>query len=67
MDRSGAIRAEPGSAPQVRIGSDVRIEAGTKVSIRIAGNGTCLVPEGYVFQRDADIKVAPGARADITR
>jgi hypothetical protein len=66
-DELGALKAEPGSAPQVRIESNVRLEAGAKVIISIAGNGTCVVPDGYVFQGRHDIKVAAGAKADITR
>ncbi len=67
LDRDGTVRAEPGSAPQVRFGTDVRLEAGARVRIRIAGNGTCVVPEGYVFQGEHNIRVQPGAKANIAR
>lgn len=66
-DRAGVLKAEAGSSPQVRFGSDVRVESGAKISIRIAGNGTCIVPDGFVFQHDRDHAVPAGGKADITR
>lgn len=67
VDRDGSIRVEPGSAPQVRFGPDVRVEAGARVRIHVAGDGSCIVPEGYVFQGEHDIRVPAGGRADIAR